>query len=155
MATKTIPESAQEPATARVGSRSSVPNYPIELVTSRFQASKLILAAGLAPTRVTLYYPRFPLGYELAGALPELAPRRAIFRLRGAEFEEAYRAQLERESVEHLLERMTAIAAIANASGLALLCYEDVIGTGLQCHRRIFAAWWEEKTGQRVCELGS
>ena len=127
----------------------------MKIATSRYQASRLILASGLAPVRTTLYHPRFPLGYELAGALPELAPRRAILRLRGAEFEQAYRAQLERESLEQLSMTMTEIAEAAGAPGLALLCFEDVLGTGLQCHRRIFASWWKEKTGQEACELGS
>jgi hypothetical protein len=33
-----------------------------------------------------------------------------------------------------------------------LLCYEDVLA-GDWCHRKVFAEWWQEQTGQVVEEL--
>lgn len=35
-----------------------------------------------------------------------------------------------------------------------LLCYEDV-SQGLNCHRRTFADFWEQQTGQAIPELAS
>lgn len=37
---------------------------------------------------------------------------------------------------------------------LVLLCYEDVTGNPLVCHRRAFAGWWAAQTGMEVPELG-
>jgi hypothetical protein len=37
---------------------------------------------------------------------------------------------------------------------LALLCYEDLSEPGTFCHRRMFAEWWSERTGEKVEELG-
>jgi hypothetical protein len=41
---------------------------------------------------------------------------------------------------------------------LVLLCFErtaDVLADPLACHRRVFAWWWEQKTGREVPELTS
>jgi hypothetical protein len=34
-----------------------------------------------------------------------------------------------------------------------LLCFEDLTKPGLWCHRRPFANWWLENTGEVVPEL--
>ncbi|MDR2170525.1 MAG: hypothetical protein LBP59_10320 [Planctomycetaceae bacterium] len=36
---------------------------------------------------------------------------------------------------------------------VVLLCYEDVSKVGQWCHRRMFAEWWENKTGEIIEEL--
>ena len=41
----------------------------------------------------------------------------------------------------------------ANNERLVLLCYEDLTKPGLRCHRRLFANWWCENTGDVVPEL--
>jgi hypothetical protein len=128
----------------------------LSIATSRYQAHALIIESGLAPVRTTLYHPRFPLRYELAGKLDALAPRRSIFRLEGVEFERAYRRQLDHQRmnpIPGLRFQMAAIAKKADAPGVVLLCFEDVLA-GEECHRRIFASWWWEQTGQRIPELG-
>ena len=38
------------------------------------------------------------------------------------------------------------------ASGVVLLCFEDV-WAGQQCHRRLLAEHWQERTGHLVPEL--
>ena len=35
---------------------------------------------------------------------------------------------------------------------LVILCFEDVLA-GHFCHRRVWAGWWHERTGQSVPEL--
>lgn len=124
------------------------------IATSRYQARALIVASELAPVRTTLGYPRFRLGYELAGELKELAPTRSIFRLDWPEFEPAFRARLDRLDVEEILGRLNTIAESVGAAGAVLLCFEDVLA-GEHCHRRLIAEWLQEHTGEAVPELGA
>ena len=51
----------------------------LELATSRYAAAQLIQPSGLAPVAISLGLPKFPLGYELAGHVLELAPAPRIF----------------------------------------------------------------------------
>lgn len=106
---------------------------------------------GLVPVRITLGRPRaFPSEYE---ELLSLAPWGRLFNLEGEEFEEAYRMRLERVGVEHIRAGLDAIAERhPGAAGLCLLCYENVF-KGQQCHRRSFAEWWLEKTGEVIEEV--
>jgi len=124
------------------------------LATSRYQARDLILASGLAPVRTTVGRPRFRLGYELAGFASELAPYGAFGVDDPVEFERRYVDRLERAGVASIGATLQAIAHRAGSPGCVLLCFEDVLA-GESCHRRVFAAWWEAKTGQPVLELGS
>lgn len=118
-------QAAVEDATASYGGASETGN--LSIATSRYQSQNLIIESGLAPVRTTLYPPRFPLGYELAGKLDALAPRRPIFRLAGDEFEEAYRKQLDLESVERLRMSFHELADHADAPGVVLLCFESSV----------------------------
>jgi len=126
----------------------------LELATSKYGASQLILRSGLAAVRVTLGPPRFPLPYQLAGNIPELAPSPRIFRLEWERFAPAYQQQLDRLDWPAVEEQLRAIAADAGKPGAALLCFEDVT-KGEQCHRRLAAEHWLERTGQHVPELGA
>jgi rubrerythrin len=51
-----------------------------------------------------------------------------------------------------LTERFEDVSARHGGERLVLLCFEDVLA-GESCHRRTFAQWWEEQTGQEVPEL--
>ena len=46
---------------------------------------------------------------------------------------------------------LQAIAHGSDAAGVVLLCFEKLAEK--PCHRRLFAGWWEDKTGQPVPEL--
>lgn len=81
-----------------------------------------------------------------------LAPWGIFRRLRGEAFRLAYREALERAGVERIRRALNAISSRHGGADLVLLCWEDV-SKGASCHRRIFAEWWEEKTGERVEEL--
>ena len=55
------------------------------------------------------------------------------------------------------LRQKTLQPAITEQSGdhrLVLLCFEDLSKPGEWCHRRIFADWWKDITGDHVRELG-
>ena len=48
---------------------------------------------------------------------------------------------------------LTDCAERAKNQHLVLLCFEDLTQPGLKCHRRLFATWWHENTGEAVPEL--
>jgi hypothetical protein len=123
------------------------------LFTARY-TNKTLATHPAAKVRITVRHPRFRLSYQLAGKIPELAPTRDMFGKTEAEFTVSYTALLvERGGVEHLTQRFASIAAETGSDDLVLLCFEDLRTPGLFCHRRVFASWWLESTGQVVVEL--
>lgn len=125
----------------------------MRIATSRYRARELIVASGLAPVRTTVGNPRFALGYELAGACGMIAPYGLLKVTDREEFTRRYRERLERSGWRKIGNALTAIAREQGAPGVVLLCFEDVTKPGEWCHRRIFAEWWQEQTGQVVLEL--
>jgi hypothetical protein len=96
------------------------------LYTARY-ANKTLARHPAAKVRITLGHPRFPLSYQLAGKIPELAPTREMFGTTPAEFTSLYTALLvERGGVEHLTQRFVSVAAQARTDELVLLCFEDL-----------------------------
>lgn len=130
----------------------------MRIATSRYSAVAEIEESGLLPIGVTVGPPRW-LRYELAGNVGMLAPFGDVdgVPLRKVDdvdvFAAAYRQRLERFGVGAIRRLLEAFAAGHGAEGVALLCYEDVVGKGLPCHRRVFADWWQERTGEEVVEL--
>ncbi len=123
------------------------------VATARFFDRELIVASGLAPVQASLGAPRFPLGYELAGSVGMLAPYGLLKIERRREFEQHYRRRLERFGAEKIAAVLQSLAAGYEAPGVVLLCFEDLSKRGQWCHRRVFAAWWEKRTGESVPEL--
>jgi hypothetical protein len=123
----------------------------MKLATSRYHAPDLIVASGLAPVGITVSPPRWRLAYELAGNVGVLAPHGLLEVDDLAEFERRYRERLDRLGVEPIRALLAAFAAFSAENGCVLLCYEK---DAELCHRRFFAQWWEERTGEHVPELG-
>lgn len=119
-----------------------------ELATSRYATFDLSMGV---PVGITLGRPKFPLRYEIAAEIRELAPW-GLMKLDGEQFVRAYRDQLERLDLDALLRRFQQIGEQHGRRRLVLLCYEDV-HAGQLCHRRVAAEWLEEQTGQQVPEL--
>jgi hypothetical protein len=67
------------------------------------------------------------------------------------EFETRYCERLDSHGVPAIAAALHAIyvGQPAPRLPLALLCFED-LDKGEWCHRRTFAAWWLEKTGQDI-----
>ncbi len=122
----------------------------MKLATSRYGAPELIAESGLAPVGITVSLPRWRLGYELAGTLGPLAPNELLDLDDRAVFEARYRERLDRFGVGCTRTVLVAFAEAFDAPGCVLLCFER---PGEFCHRRIFAVWWEEQTGEIVPEL--
>jgi hypothetical protein len=123
------------------------------LFTSRFGAKRLILASGAAPIRISLGYPRWPLGYTLAGACPLLAPFGAMLKMDQELYTRVYRDRLDRLGVATIAAALQELSDQNEGRGLVLLCFENLAKPGQWCHRRLFAAWFEAQTGLPVPEL--
>jgi hypothetical protein len=122
----------------------------VDLATGRYQTFRPELGV---PVRTTVGTPRFPLRYELDEFVRQLAPWGLFGKeLSDDEFTVLYRERLEKIGVDVLRAEFEAIAARNDGKRLVLLCFEDVLA-GQPCHRRTFAAWWAERTGQVVPEL--
>jgi hypothetical protein len=124
--------------------------------TSRYQAQDEIIASGLTPVGITQGRPRFPLRYKPAEFVRVLAPTHAEIKIADDdEFRRAYFKRLEEWGPDRVARLLFNIYHEAgDGSGLVLLCFEDV-WAGESCHRRDFAEWWEQQTGQVVHELPS
>lgn len=132
--------------------RGSARGGTVRITTSRYHSADLITESGLLPIGTTIGAARF-LRYELAANVGMLAP----FGCRHLDedpvaFTAAYRERLDGFGVEKIARVLEAIAAGYDSAGVVLLCFEKV-HEGEFCHRRVFAEWWEEKTGQVVPEL--
>ncbi|MER6611013.1 DUF488 family protein [Streptomyces sp. NPDC000927] len=123
----------------------------LTLFTNRYQQFQPTQGV---PVRITLGAPRFKLRYTLAHSVRELAPQREYFSKSLPEFTTAYRADLDQCGVQRIAERLKQIAEIERDHRLVLLCFEDLSDPAQWCHRRVFAAWWKEMTGDTVRELG-
>ncbi len=126
----------------------------MRIYTSRYQSGDLIWRSGAVPVRITVGHPRFKLGFELGATVRELAPDRSMFGLSDAEFSLVYAERLESLGVEVIRSLLRQISEALGGRDLVLLCFEDLTKPGEWCHRRTFARWWEERTGERVEELG-
>lgn len=85
----------------------------------------------------------------------ELCPRWRYFHAPAAEFEAAYVAQLEGFGVQLIHAALTWIAREAYeapSERLVLCCWESPEAAETGCHRRQFARWWLENTGERIKE---
>jgi hypothetical protein len=121
------------------------------LVTGRYQLNEF---GGRLPIGITRRLPRWKLPYALAATVMEAAPTAAQLKISGdAEFTRSYRARLDEFGVGHFRRVFSEIARKHDKLSLALLCYEDLTKPGEFCHRRVFAQWWQEQTGQEVPEL--
>ena len=120
----------------------------VELATSSWKQYRPGMGV---PVRITLGKPRFKVGFEYE-EIRLLAPTPAIFRLKSdADFEREYLAHLDRIGAERLRDAFDAVSGKHRGRRLVLLCYESVVD-GEVCHRRMFAQWWEQQTGQDVPE---
>jgi hypothetical protein len=122
----------------------------IELATASYRA--FIPAMGV-PVATSLGRPRFPIHYGLTEELGALKPWGLMSPdLPADEFDTRYRARLDRVGVDKLRRTFYAISNRHSGARLVLLCFENVLA-GQGCHRRVWAEWWTERTGQVVPEL--
>lgn len=67
-----------------------------------------------------------------------------------------YHAQLRAVGVEDIRKQLEAVKKAAGRREVLLCCFEslapDKVAEGQWCHRRLFADWWKEKTGEEIAE---
>lgn len=106
--------------------------------------------------RISNSGPRFKTRYDKKDLerIPQLFPNRDIFRkgLSPEEFRIQYRKQLDMTGVAEIDTMFEQIARRHPDQRLVLLCFEKVL-EGEYCHRRVFAEWWFEQTGEPITEI--
>ncbi|WDZ83977.1 hypothetical protein [Micromonospora cathayae] len=124
----------------------------LHLFTNRYQRFQPDQGA---PVRTTVGKPRFGLPYDLAGFAQLLAPTYSMLKMAEGPYRHIYLERLEAHGVDLISEQFAEIADKAGTDRLVLLCFCDlnVPPPDNWCHRRMFAAWWEEQTNQEVPEL--
>jgi len=124
----------------------------MKIYTSRYSNQKGIIESGLVPVRITLGKPKFELSYDY-DELRMLAPY-GLFGIDDKnEFTRKYREYLNQHGIKKIRKALHEISQKHGGKGLVLLCYEDVHKSGEWCHRRLFADWWKDKTGEDIEEL--
>lgn len=133
----------------------------VPLVTSRYRAvhdfGKLGRPFGFLPVQTSVGSPRFISEAKDWPKVGMLAPHGLMKIADRDEFEARYRERLDSHGVPAIAAALHAIyvGQPAPRLPLALLCFED-LDVGEWCHRRTFAAWWQEKTGVAIedCNTG-
>jgi len=138
----------------------------LHILTARYMNRTLHepgLCEDLVPVCTSNGMPRFKVPYkDKMATAKQLAPDWAVIQamrsgvLSREEFTQAYRDKLDGlgvRAIRSFLERVVAGCGNPSAVGVVLLCFEDIRDEDGFCHRRIFADWWVEKTGEPVGEL--
>lgn len=119
--------------------------------TSRY-ASKLINNNVHTPLQISLGFPKYRLPYTVNGKILLLAPDYSLLRENNKiEYQRRYFEKLETIGVERIKHVLNSFAQ--ENKEIVLLCFEDVTKEGQWCHRRMFADWYELKTGEKIAEL--
>ena len=120
------------------------------IYTSRYANPKL-KSRKYKVVAISLGLPKYSLGYEITGRIPEIAPAPYLIHENDRDtFERKYRQQLERTGVEKIL---SALKRYRTDEDVVLCCFEDIRNPDLFCHRTTFAEWWKSKTGEVIEEL--
>lgn len=122
------------------------------LYVSRF-GNKELQTGNYTAVRISMGYPKWNVGYEIAGEIKELMP----FGLFGIEDKDEFkRRYFEKLNKPSMFEKVSKQLKKFQESGkdVVLLCYEDIRkGPNNWCHRTMFADWWLEQTGEKIPEL--
>lgn len=143
------------------------------IFTSRFTAVHRLTKAlplgeaelPFVPVRTSLGLPRFISEASKWPYAEKLAPKGLRTLEDRGEFTRRYYAMLEDYGFDAVAKDLVDIwrcqtpeswqpTAPADRKPLALLCFED-LDTDAWCHRRMFAAWWFEHTGETVDEVNT
>jgi hypothetical protein len=122
----------------------------LHIHTSRFQAFQ---PEQGVPIRITLSHPRWKLPYVLTRKVPVLAPGRDYFKSPPEVFRARYLEQLDEVGAAEIRRLLEDIAVAEESDSVVLLCYEDLSKPDTWCHRRLFAEWWYDQTGETVDDL--
>ncbi len=127
-------------------------NLP-QLFIARYLAQDVLSSGNVVPVRMSLEPPVIPLPYSLEHTAEALLPDREMLG-EWPRLSRMFWKKLDRVGFEKIGEELAIISRQHNGKPLALLDYEDVTrARGHKSPRVVFAAWYEEQTGQPVPEL--
>jgi hypothetical protein len=129
--------------------------WRLRVATSRY-GNPNIAEAGFVPVGITRFPPRFKLRYELRANLYDLAPTPEMLQLAKQpggrdRFSEAYLDRLTTIGVDSILPQLEAMQG--EATGVVLLCFEDVTDGEAWCHRLLLGHWLHQQVGMDAREL--
>lgn len=108
-----------------------------------------------ASVRISLGLPRGATHVTVPDcSIHELTPRGWYLNKAADEYLKHFREQLDRYGVEEIGDIFEKLTGFVSGRPLILLCFER-LNRNPECHRRDFADWWEEKTGEIIPELGA
>ena len=122
------------------------------IYTSRYSNPEL-KSGKYTTVRISLGTPKWNIGFHLDAEMPDLMP----FGLLGkfdteSAFRPAYFKRLDQIGTQRIYKQLQRLED--KGKDVVLLCYEDIRkGDDNWCHRRTFAAWWLERTGEVIPEL--
>lgn len=121
------------------------------LYTSRYSNPELA-TGNYTVVGVTKGKPKFPLKYQLAGNIIEIAPPGYIWNENDRKkFTVSYFRHMDRIGVRTIASILARYEAMGKDT--VLCCYEDVRKLDEWCHRQVFADWWFSRTGELIDEL--
>jgi hypothetical protein len=100
--------------------------------------------------RTSIGSPRF---LKCDCTMMSLAPERGMLGLDGDTYQRRYLALLEKTGAPAITAELRRITRQAAGKTPVLLCFEALRSPDQFCHRRMFAKWYEEKTGTVIPEL--
>jgi hypothetical protein len=121
------------------------------LFTARYLAEGALTGGEVVPIRVSMRPPLVPVSYELKETARSLVPEPWMVG-EWRWLSPIYWGYLDRQGVERIGNELKDISQRHGGKPLALLDHEDLL-KGHRSLRVVFAAWWEENTGQVVPEL--
>lgn len=118
-----------------------------KLYTSRFQNPEL-KSGKYTVVGIVRGLPRFPLGYERAGNIFDIAHPKELFNIYDREqFTPPYMEHLDRIGFERISTQIKKYLSFGK--DIVLCCYEDVRDPNEWCHRLVFAEWWLRNTWKK------
>ena len=123
--------------------------------TSFYMNYEAIKKSGLMPVSISRGFPRWKLPYNVDYKIHELAPGKEFSNADVVDFISNYSRLLDEYVTLELVKTRLKECEEFAPKGIVLLCFckPDPLSGSVFCHRRIFADWWERKTGKRVTEL--
>lgn len=120
----------------------------MKLYTSYFAKQKKMELDDAAYVSIAVGNPRYSVPYEIINA-KILKPYGISFKSTFEEFEKKYIERLEKYGVESIRKELQSVCE--GHKNVILMCHEK---NPEECHRRMFAKWWKEKTGEEIEEYG-
>lgn len=120
--------------------------------TSRYSNPEL-KSGRYTTVRISLGTPKWPLGYSIDAEMPDLMPFGLLNKYDTYEaFKGPYFDRLNQKGTQRILAQLRRFEQ--RGKDVVLLCYEDIRkGPEDWCHRRAFAEWWMNQTGELIEEL--